>query len=72
MAAHMMEKYPGLVVTKPEKRWRKYMRNQGVAIGAEMEKKKKIKKPFTPPIKKPRIKGLRWQPSLHSVEEISP
>ncbi|KAK1297844.1 hypothetical protein QJS10_CPB14g01213 [Acorus calamus] len=46
---------------------------KGVAIGAETEKKKKMKeKPFTPPIKKPRIKGLRWQPSLRSVEEISP
>ncbi|KAK1264650.1 hypothetical protein QJS04_geneDACA024278 [Acorus gramineus] len=143
-AAHVMEKYPGLVVTKPEvfkrphesivgseevlfpgqkfylvpsttvaklrkkvslkitslkeatkaaveencedvevcsakdfyvskERWQKYMRNRGVAIGAETEKKKKIKeKPFTLPIKKPRIKGLRWQPSLRSVEEISP
>lgn len=34
---------------------------------------REAKKPFKPPIKKPRLtKGIGWQPCLNSIEEVSP
>lgn len=44
-------------------RWSRCLRN----------KSQKNKKPFIPPIQKPRVlRGLGWEPSLTSIQELSP